>query len=1060
MGYQTLNIIERHLLKRLYSSAAYEQGLKYFESGVVTSLAYDANHDVWTAKVLGSEPYFVEVKVEDPARVKLQQYCDCPAYEMYGECKHIVAVLLAVEAEANKKSVVAPKPEDFEETNRLIQSLSHVTAEQPVYESILERSPMHVEYIMKWAHDGNLFLELKTGIQRKYVVRNVAEFLGHVHEELEYEFTKNFIYHPENHYFLEKDLHIFKQLRQIIRSEEVYDRPSFQYYHHAIQEGRSVVLPPLVIRSLLPELTDRDLVILEDEKEYKHVKIVEGELPFQFSVATSDVAELTFTIENVEDAHYFAAYELLFAEGMFYFIEPNQVSIIEEMMELIHGTRVIPVAKEQADLFLSAALPSLRRIGEVKVADHVTEKIVDVPLEAKLYLEMRDTTIYGSLEYCYGVEKVYPFGEQVEHEKLILRDIEKEQRIMNLIERADFHFNGAELYLIPDEAELYDFLYTILPRLERDVEVYLTSELRYYLLDAELEPTTNIRVDETANLLDIGFDITGVNDDEVASILSAVVERKRYYRLQSGEFLSLESEGFQDVERLFTQLKITEPTGDHISVPLYRGAEIDELIEKKKFYDLSFRKLLNHLESPEEQDFDLPEGLEADLRTYQEVGYRWFKSLSAYHLGGILADDMGLGKTLQSIAYIASEPSKHKHLVVTPSSVVYNWKREFEKFAPNLTVAVLAGAKEDRQEIIESTEHVDVWVTSYATLRQDIDLYAADTFQSLILDEAQYIKNYRTKTSQAIRRIKSSRTFALSGTPIENSIEELWAIFQVILPGLMPSEREFKNLSHEQISRMTRPFILRRLKSDVLTELPEKIESVHMSELTTEQKELYLGYWQRLRDETASSIKDGKFRENRMKILAGITRLRQICCHPSLFVENYQGTSGKLEQLLEMLDELLASGKRILLFSQFTSMHEILIPLLEARQMEHFYLHGGTKPEERVDLCERFNQGEKSIFLISLKAGGTGLNLTGADTVILYDLWWNPAVEDQAAGRAHRFGQKNVVQVMRLITEGTIEEKIYELQQKKRELIDAVIKPGEEVLGGLSEDDVRELLSI
>jgi SNF2 family DNA or RNA helicase len=526
--------------------------------------------------------------------------------------------------------------------------------------------------------------------------------------------------------------------------------------------------------------------------------------------------------------------------------------------------------------------------------------------------------------------------------------------------------------------------------------------------------------------------------------------------------MSLEGEEFSSIKRLFDDMEIgkTDVQDGNISVPVYRGTQVDELIDTNKNYDPAFRKLLHQLKAPEEQIYPLPENLQAHLRNYQHTGYQWFKSLSSYHLGGILADDMGLGKTLQSIAYIASEERENPHLIVAPSSVVYNWKNECEKFAPKLKAAILTGIPAERHKKMKESHDADVWITSYATLRQDVDLYKELTFQTMILDEAQYIKNYATKTSKAIRQMKAGRRFALSGTPIENSIDELWAIFQVILPGLLPNQRSFKQLSNEKIARMTKPFILRRLKGDVLKELPEKIESVHVSELTKEQKDLYIGYHRKLQVEAAASMKESGFQQNRMKILAGLTRLRQICCHPSLFIENYEGQSGKLEQLMETVRNAVENGKRMLIFSQFTSMHDIIMKKLEQEDISYFYLHGQTPSKERVEMSDRFNNGENDVFLISLKAGGTGLNLTGADTVILYDLWWNPAVEDQATGRAHRFGQKNVVQVIRLITEGTIEEKIYELQQKKRELIDQVIQPGETMLSSLSEEDVRELLSI
>ncbi|ANS51654.1 SWF/SNF family helicase (plasmid) [Bacillus thuringiensis] len=439
-------------------------------------------------------------------------------------------------------------------------------------------------------------------------------------------------------------------------------------------------------------------------------------------------------------------------------------------------------------------------------------------------------------------------------------------------------------------------------------------------------------------------------------------------------------------------------------------------------------------------------------------GFQWLKALVRYSLGGILADDMGLGKTVQSIAYLLSEKENMKEekpfLIVAPASLLYNWKSEFEKFAPSLKVHVVTGYPKEREELLNGDIPTDVFVTSYPLLRQDIDLYHTLDFHTLILDEAQMIKNYRTKAAEAVHMIRAQKRFALSGTPIENSLDELWAIFQTILPGFFPGQQSFRKLPPEQIARMVRPFILRRLKKDVLKELPEKIESNHISKLTKQQKELYVSYLENIKD----TLETEDFQKNRIKILAGITRLRQICCHPSLFIENYHGDSSKLEQLLEITKQAISNKKRLLIFSQFSSMLQMIYDQFEKERICSFYLDGQTPSKDRVRMANQFNQGEKEVFLISLKAGGTGLNLTGADTVILYDLWWNPAIEEQAAGRAHRIGQKNVVQVIRLLTRGTIEEKIYELQQKKKELIEKVIHPGEIMLTSLSEAEIRELL--
>jgi SNF2 family DNA or RNA helicase len=461
----------------------------------------------------------------------------------------------------------------------------------------------------------------------------------------------------------------------------------------------------------------------------------------------------------------------------------------------------------------------------------------------------------------------------------------------------------------------------------------------------------------------------------------------------------------------------------------------------------------------------VPETVAPVLRDYQKFGFQWMKTLAHYHFGGILADDMGLGKTLQSIAFLLSELPENREsgtpaLIVCPASLTYNWMNELKKFAPEIRAVVMEGEKARRDEILERASHVDVIITSYPLLRRDSDSYAGLRFSVLILDEAQAIKNHSTLTAQSVQELKAKHRFALTGTPVENRLEDLWSIFDAVFPELFWSRKRFGELSSEQVGKKARPFILRRLKSDVLQELPDKIETVQTSELLPDQKKLYLAYLTKLQEDALTRIRTEGFQKSRMHILAGMTRLRQLCCHPALFLENYDGDSGKLEQLLEIIEECRSSGKRMLVFSQFTSMLGIIREQLKIRDIGYFYLDGSTPGRDRVELCARFNEGEQELFLISLKAGGTGLNLTGADTVILYDLWWNPAVEQQAADRAHRIGQKNVVQVIRLITQGTIEEKMHELQQRKRDLIDAVIRPGEEVFTALGEEDIRELLMI
>ncbi|MDR2277245.1 MAG: DEAD/DEAH box helicase, partial [Vagococcus sp.] len=429
-----------------------------------------------------------------------------------------------------------------------------------------------------------------------------------------------------------------------------------------------------------------------------------------------------------------------------------------------------------------------------------------------------------------------------------------------------------------------------------------------------------------------------------------------------------------------------------------------------------------------------------------------------------LADDMGLGKTVQTITYLLSEKEEGKltspSLIVAPASLLYNWQIEIEKFAPSLKVAVVIGSKLEREEIVETHKDVDVLVTSYATLRQDFDIYNEQTFHSLILDEAQMIKNAATKTFQTIETLKADHYFALSGTPIENKLEELWSLFRILMPGFFPPLRRFKQLPTESIAMMIQPFVLRREKKQVLKDLPDKIETDLYSHLTEEQKTVYVAHLRQMQ-KSLSVMSKKELNQNRISILAGLTRLRQICCHPKLFIEDYEGDSGKLIQALDIIQTAKSNGRRILLFSQFTGMLDILEEELAKKEISTFYLRGSTPISKRQEMVDRFNRGDKDVFLISLKAGGTGLNLTGADTVILYDLWWNPAVEDQATGRAHRMGQKKKVEVWRLISEGTVEEKMNRLQAEKKELFQQVLN-SEDVkeLSKMTIEDIQDILDV
>lgn len=574
------------------------------------------------------------------------------------------------------------------------------------------------------------------------------------------------------------------------------------------------------------------------------------------------------------------------------------------------------------------------------------------------------------------------------------------------------------------------------------------------------------------------------NKEELAEIFSSYDRKKKYHRLKNGAFITFNEEQKQVMSALLDVMKnyADKKNPDTIKMPLFRALYLDELLAEKESVELKknreYRKLIGKMRSYENGDYEVPQSLEAVLREYQRDGFYWIKTLKENGFGGILADDMGLGKTLQILAFLLSEKEQGKvgdelrTLIVAPASLVYNWKKEVERFTPQLSVCVMAGTAHERKELIKNqTSNVDVWITSYDLLKRDIELYQDIVFANEIIDEAQYIKNQTTHAAKSVRLVNSSFRMALTGTPMENRLSELWSIFDYLMPGFLYGYMRFRSeietpiVSDKDEDAMTRlramihPFILRRLKKDVLKELPEKQEEIVTVALSGEQKKLYQAHSQRLKM-FLEDQNDEDFAQNKLQILAELTKLRQLCCGPELLLENYKGENAKLEACIELITQAIAGGHKILLFSQFTSMLDLIGEELKKAKIDYYRIDGSVKKEARMEMVEQFQnpQNQVSVFCISLKAGGTGLNLNAADIVIHYDPWWNKAAQNQATDRAHRIGQKHAINVYQLIAEETIEQKICELQQVKEDLAEEVLS-GEGISSTqFNKDEIMNLL--
>lgn len=1074
---------------------SYDKGEAHYQAGKVTFTYSDSETGFYQATVKGKDSEQVTLRAEPDGNVQAE--CTCPtlsSYPLY--CQHIAAVLLSLydiqQQGSSSMSLSSAKPHsedellrsstgEFELTNFMLDLFTdkplRPSRARPHFDS---RTSLDVEFTCRLVANGYkryMFnIEMKIGLKRLYIVQRITDLLEAIDRGETYVFSKHFAYDPEIHSFSQANDDVIRQLIHLYNSEEMYrESLNMDSVSRNKMNDRMIRITPVYWDKLLVLLVEAPSVKLaHNQVIYDGFSVSDQTMLLHFEFDQAQAGGYELDIQGLDNIIVMESYSMAVSEGKLMKLSSEQCKRLGELKhKLEHSNKHrIQIPQEQLELFMEHVIPGLMKLGSVHIARSISERMVHTPLKAKLYLDRVKNRLLAGLEFHYGNIMVNPLeGDSQKNgndERILVRDGDQEKSILELMEHSSFYKTEGGYFLTDEDAE-YEFLIYVVPQLEKLVEIYVTTAVKEKIHRGHTSPTIRVNADSRNDWLEFQFDIAGIPESEVRNLLESLETKRKYYRLPNGALLPLEGEEFQEIVRFMNEMNTEtgEVIGNTLRLPLVHGLHLMDVQQEGNGVKLgkSLRRLLENMRNPDLLDFPIPVSLAPVLRDYQQYGYQWMKTLAHYRFGGILADDMGLGKTLQSIAFIVSvlpeiRSQKMPALIVAPASLTYNWRNELKKFAPEVRACIADGSQEERSRVLQNTSEVDIIITSYPLLRRDINTYAKLSFHTLILDEAQMFKNYATQTAQTVRTIQARHRFALTGTPIENSIEELWSIFNVVFPALFSTRKEFAALSRDSVAKRISPFLLRRLKSDVLKELPDKIESLLVSELLPEQKKLYMAYLAKLKHETLKHLNDKSFQKNKVKILAGLTRLRQLCCHPALFVEGYTGSSAKFEQLLETIEECRRAGKRMLIFSQFTGMLALIGRELGEQRVPYFYLDGNTPSSERVELCNRFNEGEHELFLISLKAGGTGLNLTGADTVILYDLWWNPAVEAQAEARAHRMGQKKVVQVIRLVTQGTMEEKMYELQQNKKNLIEEVIRAGQEGLSALSEQEIREILMI
>lgn len=661
------------------------------------------------------------------------------------------------------------------------------------------------------------------------------------------------------------------------------------------------------------------------------------------------------------------------------------------------------------------------------------------------------------------------------------RDVEKETAAWKHINTYFSDYQHGRYVLSNENSDVVQaFLDDGINELKRLGEVQITANFRSLLKGIKINLDVGVGINLTNELLDIDLADQKMSWEDIQAALKAYQEKRKYFVLKNGMLAKAEQPTIEQLAQTLHDLGISFKDFIHgkLHLPAYRAFYFAKQMKAANALHFStnesFNTLINDLAKNQLKQNQIPVSLQNILRPYQKIGFNWLSTIVNYKFGGLLADEMGLGKTLQIISLLLARKEKMQNqlpsLIVAPASVIYNWQAEVKKFAPSLNVALLDGTKKERERLLLDAKKYNLLISSYQSLNRDLEAYQNLIFDVEVIDEAQNIKNQQSVTAKTVKVIKAHHKLALTGTPIENKLSELWSIFDYLMPGFLGSYPDFRKKyelpivkeqdkeAEDQLANMVIPFILRRLKKDVLRDLPDKDEEIVPVKMNKQQADLYNMQTQKIIAQL-NGQGDEDFKRSRFQILAQITKLREICCDPHLLYENYHGKSNKLIATIELIKNNLANGHKILLFSQFTAMLDILHEKLARLRLPLFTITGSTPKIKRQEQVQKFNQmAQPGVFLISLKAGGTGINLTGADVVIHYDPWWNLAAEKQATDRAHRIGQKHSVKIYKIVTEDSIEERIIALQQKKAELADIILQNDQIADATMSKDDLIKIL--
>ena len=910
----------------------------------------------------------------------------------------------------------------------LMQSISQITYNR-LFQPALKPLSLYLEiFYDRYTFPG---FQCKIGTDRKYIVKNMQELVDTFLEEGTMNFGKKTSFLLKKEVLDENSLKIFEFLYKYAKKEE-YRKKAYASEDSIDDLYRLLKdLPKSYINCRIEESDNQVTIKLHDHTNYIAV-FWDSELP----------------LCTGKEELYASKYE----DGL------EHCPYSYQATSFIRGLgRGLDIQKEKFGQFYQEVIQAIESEFNIEADFDLTSYRQNIS-NIRLYADLEDGKVLVWGKYLWdGIERDLFHGQSI--------------RPVSFVEQIVLHYadqqKGNIIHFKTKGKQLYEFLEEGLEKIQSIADVYVSEDLKKLKYRKSLNMQVGFRVND--NLLEIQLD-SQIDKDELLAVLRSYRRKKIFHRLKNGEMIDLQNEELEKLDHLVKNfdLKKEDFQKDRIERPAYQALKEEESMDIRK--DESVSKYLDSLSKIQNTEIEFPAKYDQLLRSYQKEGVQWMKHLYDIGLNGILADDMGLGKTLQVLCLLDCFIPKNEEpsIIVCPSSLMFNWASEIEKFEVDLDAICVYGSQAERKKKIEQAH--DLYITTYDYIKRDEELYQEKAFMYVILDEAQYIKNPKTKNAQSVKALKAKHRLALTGTPIENRLTELWSIFDFLLPGYLyslkvfmeeierPIEMDQDEKKQEQLKKMVSPFILRRNKKDVLKDLPDKIERELWLDFSKEEEKLYLANLMQVNEQLQAQLKVDEV--DSIQILAMMTKLRQICCEARMVYQNIKTPSTKLEMCVDLIETLKENKKKVLLFSSFTRIFDWLELEFDKKGIKYHILTGATSKEQRKKEVEQFQNDESDVFLISLKAGGTGLNLTQASAVIHFDPWWNSSAQSQATDRAYRIGQNQNVLVYQLMMKNSIEEKIYHMQKRKREMSDLFVENNGPRISKMSAEDLKELFTL